>query len=111
MNDDGHNGWTNRETWAFMLYLGNDEGIQRMTHDFVRDNLVGIYQEDNRRGAAADALRRWVSILYTRAGWEDNFGCEWPENMEVEAEDIGSQWRINFLECAEHLLEDIDETE
>ena len=108
-NDDEHNGWTNRETWAFMLYLDNDEDTQNMTHEFVRDNLVGIYQQDNRRGATADALRRWASIMFTRSGWEDAWGCEWPEHLEVCAEDIGSTWRIDFYECAVHMLEAIDE--
>lgn len=33
--DDTYNGWTNRETWAFMLYVTNDQGLAESARERV----------------------------------------------------------------------------
>ena len=35
MSDNTYNGWANCETWNVALWLGNDEGLYRLSRRFV----------------------------------------------------------------------------
>lgn len=90
-NDETYNGWTNRETWAFMLYVNNDEGLQESARECVT--------------TAADALQDWAEMHFTRDGYTDDTGGSWPDDLADMARDIGSLCRINWSECVEALTD------
>ncbi len=89
------NGWSNRETWAFMLNVQNDEGLAAVFAESVRDE----------RSDPAYAVQRDAEELFTRSGYVDVFGGPWPDALADAAGEIGSLWRVNWVECAEALGE------
>jgi hypothetical protein len=101
-----YSGWTNRETWALMLWINNDEGLQSMAHEYVRE-LTVYSASDDRTYDASVALQQWTDIMFTRSGYVDHFGDSWPDALADIAEDIGSLYRVNYYECAESILSDI----
>ena len=113
-----YSGWTNRETWALMLWINNDEGLQSMAHDYVREGMTArqasaparaVYQSarDSAAYDASLALQEWTETVFTRSGYVDHFGDSWPDALADIAEDIGSLYRINYYECAESILADM----
>lgn len=97
--DDTYNGWTNRETWALMLHINNDEGLQSEAHELSADRGPHAY---------ADALETWVSDLFTPSYWADEYGCPMPEGVESMRSDVGSLWRVDWVECSTSLLSDCE---
>jgi hypothetical protein len=101
-----YSGWTNRETWALMLWINNDEGLQDMARDAIaagtRDSALDSLTYDT-----SEVLREWVEIMFTRSGYVGEFGAPWPDSLADIAEDIGSLYRVNYYECAESILSDI----
>ena len=107
-----YNGWTNRETWAFMLHINNDQGIQCEIHEKVREASVDDYgdlmeHEWARVENVAEALREWYDDVTSGDYWRDTFATETPRGVELMREDVGSKWRIDWRECAEFLLDDV----
>lgn len=98
--DETYNGWTNRETWAFMLYVTNDEGLAEMARECV------VTATDYANARPEDSLQSWAESLFTRAGYAAEFGDKWPSALADIASDIGSLWRINWSECVAALAED-----
>lgn len=96
-----YNGWTNRETWALMLWINNDEGLQNWAHDVIRD------AEQLDAGTREANFRHWVESILTRSGYEAEFGEPWPANLADVAEDVGSLWRINWHEAIESIRTDL----
>jgi hypothetical protein len=113
-NTQEFNGWHNRETWAAALYIGNDQGlndqaIELLEAAFDKGSLEGETVKDNRRAGIARAgarLDEWIESLFTRKGYEGEFGGEWPAALADMAADIGSLYRVDYYEIAEALLED-----
>jgi hypothetical protein len=103
-----YSGWTNRETWAFMLWINNDEGLQSWAHEMIatgtRDSGLDSLTYDTSK-----VLEQWADIMFTRGGYVEHFGDAWPDALADIAEDIGSLYRINYYECAENILSDIAE--
>lgn len=104
-----YNGWTNRETWALMLWINNDERLQSEALDIMR--VCARMPDKARAHNAPLALEGWAETLFTRAGYVEEFGAPWPDALADIAEDIGSLYRVNWYECAESLLRDIAEAE
>lgn len=103
MNDETHNGWTNRETWALMLWISNDEGLQDTAHELVDlTDPHGIV-------ATEDRVRDWIETLLSRNAYEEEYGSAQPEALAVMAEDVGSLWRVNWGEVAAALTTDVQE--
>ena len=97
-NDETYNGWTNRETWAFMLHVQNDEGLS--------DDATGVvYDAVADPTCRADALKDWAESLFTRSGYADEYGDTWPDSLADIAAEIGSLWRINWSECVTTLTD------
>lgn len=92
-DNETYNGWSNRETWAFMLNVQNDEGLASVFAESVRDE----------RSDPAYAVQRDAEELFTRSGYVDVFGGPWPDALADVASDIGSLWRVNWVECADSL--------
>ena len=115
--DDRHNGWTNRETWAFMLHVDNDEGFYNDARECVRTAAAGAewsaeMPDDDAmrlgyvRTVAADALKDWAESLFTRSGYADEYGDAWPDALADAAAEIGSLWRVNWFECIDAMRGD-----
>jgi hypothetical protein len=108
------NGWKNRETWAAMLYLENDQGLsdqarERLTGAFNYGRIDGETVADRRASGidrAAKSLEEWISQLFTGAGYRDEFGSEWPQTLQHAAADIGSLYRIDYHEIAASILDE-----
>ena len=98
--DETYNGWSNRETWAFMLYVQNDEGLA----DTALDALAGGWLGPDAR--QDDALREFGEAMFTRQGYAAYMGDGWPAALQDAAADIGSLWRVNWQECVDALSDD-----
>lgn len=88
-NGDKYQGWTNRETWAAHLWLSNNEGLYHMAREVVAED-------------GADGIK------YLIEGFEDSVvnpdtADLGPANdsMRTMMADIGSLWRVNWVEVAE----------
>ena len=89
------NGWSNRETWALMLHVNNDEGLQEMFRERVT-------------GGAADPQRaeQLARELLDPDEYRAEFGGEQSAELRQMAAEVGSLWRVNWAEVVEALLED-----
>ena len=98
MPDNTYQGWTNRETWALMLWVNNDEG------------LYDLYRETVQSGLAAhseDSVRSLTETLLRSDEYRAEFGDEWPEGLRQVANEVGSLWRIDWAEVVESLTENV----
>jgi hypothetical protein len=104
-----YSGWTNRETWALMLWINNDEGLLSIMHDHIAE-----YTRDTKLESltyeTSKALEDFAESMFTRSGYAEFAGDVWPDSLADIAEDIGSLYRINYYECAESILSDIAES-
>jgi hypothetical protein len=94
--DETYQGWTNRETWALMLHINNDQGLYEMFRQIVRD-----YPDDQER-----AVRGQVEELLNPAEYREMYGTAQPEGIEMMAHEVGSLWRVNWSEVVEALTEE-----
>lgn len=103
-----YNGWTNRETWAAMLHINNDQWLQDTAMDYARTSREEHKEEDGDEdvsGAIAcleDTLKDWLEEdLLTRENIAGN------EGLWLMLSDIGSLYRVNYRELAESLIRDV----
>ncbi len=111
-DEQGYNGWTNRETWAVALHASNTEDWQNHTLQLVHnttnhgDENKYLTKEQLHLRHLENALADWVEdILVTVFHCPDNA----TKDMRMMAADIGSHWRINYHEWAINLLSDYNE--
>ena len=38
MSEDGYNGWSNYPTWNVALWVNNDQGLQELVFEFLRED-------------------------------------------------------------------------
>ena len=98
---EGYNGWTNRETWALALNINNDEGLYDMFTELVRDMRGEPDYE------VEDAIESLVRSLLIRSAYEDEYGDTQPAALTAMAEEVGSLWRVDWVEIRESLEEGI----
>ena len=96
-----YNGWPNRETWALVLHINNDEGLQDWAHDLTAE-LVAEY--------GTTAFNRVGERIVD--GFQDLLGEMMGEEMFEFAimvmSDVGSFWRIDWAAVGESFIEAID---
>ncbi len=91
---DEYNGWANRETWATVLWLNNDEGLYSMAREVVGCDCDG--GENPRRIHGEDALQSWVE--------NDLFDPDTlASNRELRnmRDEVGSLWRVDWRAVAD----------
>lgn len=90
-NDDTYQGWTNRETWAAVLHLNNDQGMQEM----ARERLAESDEISHPR-----VMQGLVEELI------EDFAAE-VDGIAMMRDEIGSMWRVNWAEVAEALAGEV----
>ena len=88
-----YNGWTNRETWAVNLHLSNKQDWYQGAIDAVAKQLHD--EPDTSPVYMGDVLRQY---------WD--YELEWEV---LVLRDVGSEWRVNWTEIAEHWIADVKE--
>lgn len=104
MNEE-YNGWTNRETWATMLHINNDQALQEIALDYARQEIKGHEEgEEINPYYLGQTIESWITEdLLTLENIAGNQG------LFSMLTDIGSLYRVNWREIAESLLSDVKE--
>ena len=97
MSDAEYNGWSNRETWAANLHMSNDQGWYLKGLEAVAEVKKKGYVDG--RFALADALEEVFNDFLADA--------DMPFEFEVNVlRDVGSLWRVDWVEIAEGWMEE-----
>lgn len=91
-----YNGWTNRETWATMLHIDNDEGLLLP--------LLEVAQRHENVREVADEVEAFITEDVLTF---DNVSTN--RNAFLMLTDIGSLYRVNWQEIAQSLLDNVKE--
>jgi len=102
LTKDEYNGWTNRETWAFILHIDSDSyhhvRARGEAHRLVR--ALGL---DENEGLTIGE-QRGLGFKFTEDFFE--FLDDVPESEPMGMrQDVGSTWRINYVEIGGWLWE------
>ena len=114
---DVYNGWKNRETWAIMMHLDNDRGLNADYHelydeiinnpDTFRDeyDIIGDPQKSILY-CFTDQIRSWVEDIINPHYWKEQRieMPEWAVNMMI---DVGSLWRVDFDQIGRRIVAQI----
>ena len=101
METQDYNGWTNRETWAAALHIDNDQGLLETALDYAQTETKEHSEGDSldARNCLAETLEGWiVDDLLTL----ENISGNHP--LWLMLTDIGSLYRVNWRELADHYL-------
>ena len=104
MCDETYHGWRNRETWAFHLWITNEQVTAREAR-LVVENAVAAARRANRDDAArrnvADALREWWSDVIAAAR---DYG--YSASLATMRDEVGSVWRVDWEAIADAMLDE-----
>lgn len=100
METQDYNGWTNRETWAAMLHIDNDQALLEIATDYAMQELEGHEEgEEINLYYLTETLKSWLeNDLLTLENISGNQG------LWLMLTDIGSLYRVNYYEIAETLI-------
>lgn len=98
MNDETYNGHPNRETWAFLLHCGNDEGLYNTVRDFTETRLL------DEPDITDDDLGRAV-VEYVK---ESVLPMADPAFARMVNDEVGSWWRVDRESVGSSAREDVE---
>ncbi len=99
MNEQEYNGWSNRETWATMLHIDNDQFLLDTALDYAKQQLEETESEAEAIRYLAESVQSWLeNDLLTLENIAGNQG------LWLMLTDIGSLYRVNWREIAESLI-------
>lgn len=100
-----YNGWTNRETWAAMLYIDNDQWLQETALNYAREEMQGHDEgEEINPYHLGETIKNWIEEeLLTLENVSEIRG------LWLMLTDVGSFYRVNYREIAETLLSYVKE--
>lgn len=102
METQEYNGWANRETWATMLHIDNDQYLYETAKDYAVTALEEY--KEQARYELAQTLQNWIEEdLLTRENIAGN------EGLWLMLSDIGSLYRVNWREIADSLISNVKE--
>lgn len=118
MTEEEYNGWTNRETWAIQLHLSNNEGdynhMREVAVDFleIAQNANGAETDgegthDQAVNAMAEYIKTWTEEVFEMVVNPEDGPAN--ENARTFVSDVGSWWRADFYEIAEHWIDEAGE--
>lgn len=103
-----YNGWTNYETWVCKLWMDNDEGSQQcwraQAHAAKANPIENEYMTPERRIVYALAETMQACFEEQAQEWMGN-----PASFFADIVNAGLS-RVNWLEIAESLIEECNET-
>ena len=102
---EDYNGWSNRETWATMLHVDNDQVLYEIARDYAKQEIEGHDEgEEINTYYLGQTLKSWIEDdLLTLENISGNQG------LWLMLTDIGSLYRVNWEEIAENLLSQVKE--
>lgn len=101
MADETYNGWSNRETWALMLHINNDQGLSEEFREMVKHADAGSYGWRLR-----DIVRERVEGYLNPDEYREEFGADQSPALARMAYEVGSVWRVNWSEVVDALTEE-----
>jgi hypothetical protein len=99
-NPHEYEGWANRETWAFMLNVNNEQGVQDLAHREVRRCIANGYHPNATGEHVVTWFHEWLFDVI-EDGWTTA-----AEAYRILLE-VGSWWRIDNAEIGEHFVADV----
>ena len=99
--DEKYNGWSNRETWALMLHINNDQGLYEEFRELARE-----YGKESPRPAVQDAVRQRVENLLDPDEFREQYDADQTPEVARMAYEVGSVWRVNWSEVVDALTEE-----
>jgi hypothetical protein len=119
MTNEDYNGWVNRETWCFNLYLRNDEGLYDMARDAAQvgmDKAIVWSENHGEDYALSKIVPGQTSSLYVGEAimdmMQELYGIAIEEHIVAALQmfsDIGSLWRVDLREVGSAWIEDLEE--
>lgn len=116
---DRYNGWANRETWRFSLWLNNTEGMESEVVDFIADFRLDNEGDFETRKEWLEALAKdyknkvvYDDILPSTAsffsGWKRDIAFSKGNGLYGWARDvlIGEVEQVNFVEVLEPFVDE-----
>jgi len=101
-----HNGWTNRETWAMALHLDNDQGLCDEMLDLAKQEIDGHDEgEEINSYHLGERMKDWIEGEVLDF---DNVSLN--RNAYIMLTDIGSLYRVEWREVADHYLDQVKES-
>ena len=105
MSDEKYEGWTNRETWAYNLWLSNEEGTYKTINEMARSAI-----RKSKKEAGGNAPMAIGHLSHDLKDFLDEV-VEHARDGNAEAfkmvDDIGSRWRIDYGEIAKNWINDL----
>ena len=119
---DEYSGRANRETWAFWLWVNNDQGWQEMVAEYVEGQLAGGGQDDYQLGSSVveyvkdmldESLETYAEIIPDGYLSDGNRARAREAHRELKSmrDDIGSFWRIDYAEIGAAARDLVDDGE
>jgi hypothetical protein len=105
METQEYQGWSNRETWAAALWIGNDQVLHEIARDYASITLQNGEDSDGLNSYyLGETLKNWIEEdLLTLENISGN------RDLWLMLTDIGSLYRVNWREIAEGYLSELKE--
>lgn len=105
MEEKDYQGWSNHETWATALHIDNDQALLEIALDYAKQEIEGHDEgEEINPYYLGQTLESWITNdLLTL----ENISGNHP--LWLMLTDIGSLYRVNWRELADHYLDQVRE--
>lgn len=102
-----YNGWSNRESWATALWIDNDYSLYETALEYARGEIEGHDEgEQINSYYLGESLKNYIEEdLLTFDNVSNN------KDLWLMLTDIGSLYRVNWREIADHYLDQIKSEE